>query len=308
MRRCSGSGQVSGVSQFDNAVIVGGSGAIGGLFADALVAVGMSVPVVVDRRSTPASMRRGNVIEDDILRPSNETLRVIGACDLVILAIPEPVALAAVQALLPAMKRNSLLVDTLSVKSRYAQALTVTATSAELLGVNPMFAPSLGFAGRSVVAVPYRCGALAEAFLAFIAAQGADVVRLDAASHDQACAALQVATHASILCFGMALRVGAYDLAAAERIMPPPHRVMLALLGRIVCADPEVYRDIQAANPFASQIREDLVEAHRRLDRIVTSGDPESFRQLCAELRGLFAGTDTDYAALCARLFEVGPD
>lgn len=267
----------------------------------------MSAPVVVDRRRTSVSARRGVVIENDILRPSDETLMLLGASDLVILAIPEPVAIESVRAVLPAMKRDSLLVDTLSVKSRYAQALMAMATSTELLGVNPMFAPSLGFAGRSVVAVPYRCGELAEAFMAFIAAQGAEVVRLDAEAHDRACAALQVATHASILCFGMALSAGGYDLAAAERIMPPPHRTMLALLARIVSADPEVYRDIQAANPFAPQIRETLVDAHRRLERIADSGDPESFRRLVAELRSMFAGTNTDYAALCARIFEISP-
>lgn len=298
---------MSGVDHFANALIVGGNGAVGTLFIDSFDASGMSAPVVVDRRPAPTSARHGAVIEDDILRPSRKTLSLIGSCDLLILAIPEPIAIEAVRGVLPAMKPGSLLVDTLSVKSRYAQALNATPTSAELLGVNPMFAPSLGFAGRSVVAVPYRSGELAEAFMAFIAAQGADVVRLDAEAHDRACAMLQVVTHASILCFGIALSASGYDLVAAERIMPPPHRTMLALLARIVSADPEVYRDIQAANPFASQIRETLLVAHRRLERIIDSGDSESFHRLVAELHDLFASTDTDYAALCARIFEVGP-
>lgn len=281
------------------------------MFARALADAGTRDLVVVDRRE-PATSRSGTAtyLEGDIARPSQEVLRCVGPCDLLILAIPEPAAIVALDAVLPAMKPGSLVVDTLSVKGRYAQALASQpprATAIELLGVNPMFAPDLGFAGRSVVAVPYRPGPRAEAFLEFVAAQGSDVVRMSAEAHDQACAALQVVTHASILAFGMALAAGGYDVAVAERIMPPPHRTMLALLARIVAADPEVYRDIQAANPAAARARADLVDAHRRLERIVACDDPEPFARLIGELRELFREARTDYAGLCARLFEIVP-
>lgn len=292
---------------FASAIIVGGSGAVGSLFANALARAGIRDLVLLDRRAPVTSSVASAFIEGDIVQPGPEIMRRVRSCDLLVLATPESVAVASLEALLPAMKPGSLLVDTLSVKGRYARALTTMAASAELLGVNPMFAPSLGFAGRSVVAVPYRSSALGDTFLGIIAAQGADVIRLDAESHDQACAALQVVTHASILAFGMALAAGGYDIAAAERIMPPPHRTLLALLARIVAAEPEVYRDIQAANPFAARARANLVDAQRRLERIVACDDPEAFRRLVEELRGIFGDAGTDYAGLCARLFDVTP-
>lgn len=296
---------------FRSATIVGGSGRVGSLFVRALAAAGTRDLVVVDRRE-PAASHSGTAtfLQGDIARATEGVLRRVGSCDLVILATPEPVAIEALDALLPSLKSGSLLVDTLSVKGRFAQALEsppTRATEAELLGVNPMFAPDLGFAGRSVIAVPYRAGPRAETFLAFVAAQGSEVVRLSVEAHDQACAALQVVTHASILAFGMALAAGGYDVAAVERIMPPPHRTMLALLARIVAADPEVYRDVQAANPAAARARADLVDAHRRLERIVGCDDPEPFHRLIGELRELFRDARTDYAGLCARLFEVVP-
>jgi prephenate dehydrogenase len=298
---------VSDGGRFPNVVIAGGSGAVGSLFRETLTRDWAPSVAVVDRRVPLASLSGATAVEDDITHPSTWTLDRVACCDLLILATPEPVAIEAAKVLLPMMKAGSLVVDTLSVKSRYARAIATIVTDAEVLGVNPMFAPSLGFAGRSVVAVPYRCAELAEAFLAFIASQGADVVRLDTEGHDRACAALQAATHASVLCFGMALAAGSYDLSAVERIMPPPHRTLLALLARIVSADPEVYRDIQAANPYAAEARAGLVDAHRRFERLVDSGDPEAFHRLVTELRSLLAGGDTDYAALCARFFEIAP-
>jgi prephenate dehydrogenase len=295
-------------TRFNQIVIAGGGGAVGTLFADALLAAGHPAATVIDRRSDAAAPgRAGRVLAGDVQHPTEEARALVRACDLLILATPEPVAIAAAGWMLPEMKRDSLAVETLSVKSRYAAAVATIDTRAELLGVNPMFAPGLGFAGRSVVAVPYRCGGLAQLLLDFIGAQGSDIVQLSADEHDRACAALQVATHASVLAFGMALSATGYDLAAAERIMPPPHRTLLALLARILSGDPEVYRDIQSANPYAGRVRLDLLEAHRRLERIVASDDPEPFHALVTDLRRLLVGARTDYPRLCARLFEVDP-
>lgn len=293
-------------AHFNQIVIAGGGGAVGTLFADALLAAGHPAATIIDRRPDAAApSQAGRFFAGDVQRPSEAVRALVRACDLLILATPEPVAITAAGWMLPEMKCDSLAVETLSVKSRYATAVAEVDSNAELLGINPMFAPGLGFAGRSVAAVPYRCRGLSRLFLDFIAAQGSDIVQMSAEEHDRACAALQVVTHASVLAFGMALLTGGFDLPAAERIMPPPHRTLLALLARIAGGDPEVYRDIQCANPYASRARLDLLDAHRRLERIVASDDPELFHGLIADLRRLLAGSRTDYARLCTNLFEV---
>lgn len=297
---------MTSLQSIGSAVVVGGSGAVGALLVERLAAAGVPALRVIDRRS-PGPLPHVDWIRDDICNPRDQTLRLIESADLVVLATPEEVAIASLGTLLPRMPPGSLLVDTLSVKSRFAQALEGFGTRVELLGINPMFAPSLGFAGRSVVAVPYVAGQRAEAFLDFVRAQGSDVVRLSAEEHDRACAALQVATHAAVLSFGMALRAANYDLASAARIAPPPHRTLLALLARIVAGDPEVYRDIQVANPFAAGMRVQLAAAQRQLDDVVSEGSAESFDRLIVDLRSIFADADVDYARLCARLFEVDP-
>jgi prephenate dehydrogenase len=301
---------VSGTFPFSSAVVVGGGGAVGGLFARLLLEGGAGSVALVDLRAPACPPPHPVAIEDDVTRPSGATLDRVGSCDLLVLATPEEVALQAVDALLPRMMRGALLVDTLSVKSRIARALGAApgaSAGPELLGVNPMFAPGLGFAGRSVIAVAYAGGGpRATAFLDLVARQGAEVTRLSAEEHDRACAALQVATHAAVLTFGMALGASGYDVARAERIMPPPHRTMLALLGRILAGEPEVYRDVQAANPYAAEMRARLRDAHERLDAIVRAGRAEPFGQLVDELRGVFSGAGVDYARLATHLFELG--
>jgi prephenate dehydrogenase len=296
---------VTNPGPFAAAVVVGGRGAVGRLLAQTLAAAGTTSLTTVDPSPAPAPAAEPGIhLVADVTRPGPRVAAALAAADLVVLAIPEQVALAAAGPLLAAMKPGSLLVDTLSVKSRFAAAVAARATGVERLGVNPMFAPGLGFAGRSVVAVPYAAGPRAEAFLDLLAGRGARVTRLGAEAHDRACAALQVATHAALLTFGMALRAAGYDLGSVEGLMPPPHRTMLALLARLLGADPEVIRDIQAANPWAGEMRGRLRAAHEELERIVAGGDPARFHELAAELREIF-GDRGDYAELCARLFAV---
>jgi hypothetical protein len=62
----------------------------------------------------------------------------------------EPVALVAIGRLVGTLRPDALIADTLSVKSTVVPALraaAVIAGEAEALSLNPMFAPSLGFAG-----------------------------------------------------------------------------------------------------------------------------------------------------------------
>lgn len=292
--------------QFRCATVVGGGGAVGTMLARSLVSSGAGRVTVVDTR-VPAGTTGLDAVQADIRQPSVQLRKLIADSDLVILAVPEEVAIHAAALLGPLLGPNSLLVDTLSVKSRYAGALAGVTTGAELLGINPMFAPSLGLGGRSLVAVAYEPGELTERYLASLAAQGCDIVRLGTDEHDRACASMQALTHAAILTFGMALRASGFDVAANERILPPPHRTLLALLARVVNAEPEVYREIQQANPYASEHRTELSNACRHFDAIATaSGDAQSFERLFDDLRSIFVGASSDYGALCARLFEAG--
>jgi prephenate dehydrogenase len=296
---------VSNSFPFGRATIIGGGGAVAALFARTLRACGTRELTLVDVRAIAECGVDCVQIQDDVRQPRAATQRAIASSDLVILALPETVAEAVAGQIAAGMKHDALLVETLSVKHGFASTVTTMAPGPEVLGVNPMFAPGLGFAERSVVAVLYRDGVSTSAFLDIIRSQRALVVPMDADGHDRACAVLQAATHAAILTFGMALRALRYDLPALERLMPPPHRTLLALLARVLSADPEVYRDIQAANPHAAAVREQLFRSLQEFDSLAAGGDAAAFRALFADLRGMLARSDVDYAQLCARLFQV---
>lgn len=277
-------------------VVAGGRGAVGAMLAQLLAGAGAEV-CVVDPRLDP-----GLGLRDDIARPGPALRAALRRADVVVLAVPAPVALAALESLTAYMQPGSLLVDTLSVKVEFAAAVRRRAPSLRALGLNPMFAPSLGIAGRAVAAVPVHDGPRVQALLELLESTGARVVRLGAHEHDRLAAAAQALTHAAVLAFGLALAQLGPDAADLARLAPPPCVALLALLARISSGTPEVYWDVQASNGHSEAARGALAEGVRRLADVVASGDVTAFAELMSTAGDALGDNAGRYRALCAEL------
>ena len=280
--------------------LIGGSGDVGRMLTTRLRADGNTVRTV-DIRFTDRS--DADQVKGDVTDPSPELRAVVRAADTVILAIPESVALESIPFLVAELPEHALLVDTLSVKSRFDAALRESALRGGAVGINPMFAPSLGPEGRPVAAVTYRDGPGVEWFLSALSGWGSSVVRLDAEHHDRLTAATQALTHAGVLAFGLALADLGVDGGELTAVATPPHLVSLALLARVGGGVPEVYRDIQAGNPFAGDARRALAAALTTLTDTVEQGSDDDFAALMSRATSPLGDRSEPLARLCADLF-----
>jgi len=262
-------------SELANVVVIGG-GAVGRLFAVALADAGSAV-TVADRAAAPHVQ-----LALDARLPSPQLAAALAGADCAVLALPEAVALDALPHVLAALPAGALLADTLSVKTPFARAALSAGTPLELCSLNPMFAPSLGLDGRAVLAVEAAPGPRSRALLELLRERARVVTLPDAEAHDRATAALQVATHAGVLAFGLALARLDADLDSLLPAAPPPFLVQLALLARIADGAPATYADIQRANPFASDARAALVDALEQLDAAEQDADPDALEALIA--------------------------
>ena len=235
-----GGPEMSGIPTIGRVVVAGGSGAVGSLFAEQLQESGNDV-VLVDRAAPGPAHRVTRFVRGDISDPGAEVADVVRTADAVLLCVPEPVALVAVGRLVRALRPGALIADTLSVKSTVVPALhaaVMVAGEAEALSLNPMFAPSLGFAGHPVASVVVRDGRRGRALCDLIEQWGARVVNVTADQHDRVSAASQALTHAAVIAFGAALTELDVDIADLDRMGPPPHTALLSLLARIASGAP----------------------------------------------------------------------
>ncbi len=300
-----------------DAVVVGGSGAVGALLCEMLARDGRSV-VAVDLPDGSSARATGSSGQSDspgnspshsrirhevgdILDPSDRLTALVASADLVVLAVPESVAL---NTRLSLFDEVPLLVETLSVKSGFASVVDSSGRRGAVLGINPMFAPALGFDGRPVACVTHRPGAAAEVFVSRVTAWGGRVVDIDPDTHDRVAAATQALTHASVLAFGSALATLDVDPALVDALAPPPARTLLAVLARIAGGESEVYWDVQAGNPYAGAARAALVDAAHRIDGAVGPGTEHDFENVVARA-GAAVPDFRSYAGLCAELFGI---
>jgi len=114
------------------------------------------------------------------------------------------------------------------------------------------------------------------------------VVTVTADQHDRVSAASQALTHAAVIAFGAALAELDVDMADLDRMGPPPHTALLSLLARIASGTPEVYWDVQAANPYAPAARRALSRGVSQLANVVDDGTCEEFGDMLDRLCGVF--------------------
>jgi prephenate dehydrogenase len=291
--------------QGERCVVVGGAGAVGDLVVDLLLGAGADVRVV-DVAAPPAEVSQVCAhVRGDICAMDARLVAEMRRADIVVLAVPERVALAAVPALARQLRPGGLLVDTLSVKTGIVAALAAHAAHLEAVSLNPMFAPALGFDGHAVAAVVVRDGPRARALLDAVGRRGGRVAEVGADQHDRVAAATQALTHAAVLAFGLALDeldVAVEDLRA---MATPPHVTLLALLARVASGKSETYWDVQAGNPHARRARTALAAGLATLADAADHRTGGDFAAILERARHSL-GPDCDaYTRICEELFVV---
>lgn len=287
--------------EFRRCVVAGGNGHVGWMFTALLTGAGSEV-VCVDR-APPTGSPGARWLAGDICRPDSAVADAVESADLLLLAVPEPVALAAVRVIGPLLRPGALYADTLSVKSRIAAEVARWLPGVAALSLNPMFGPSLGPSGRVIAAVTLTDGPPVGALRNLLREAGARIVEVTASEHDRITAVSQAVTHAAVLSFGLAAAELGVDVRTLRALAPPPHETMLALLARIASGTAEVYWDIQAGNPDAQVARDAL---RRGMERLSSLGGQNEFADVLGEIRGFLGEGDlTALAGTCALLFRA---
>lgn len=243
-------------------------------------------------------------LQADVCKLDQRARDALSTADLVIATLPETVLMTAWPGIIGCQKASSLFVDTLSVKTPIIKAVSRSTAPNEIISINPMFAPSLGFSDQGIIIIDVRRGPITDAFTKLLESWGSHTIWYTAEEHDRHTAILQALTHAAILAFGMALQNLDYDLEVVEPIMPPPHRTLLALVGRMLNADPEVYWDIQSSNPYAAEGRRVFETCAGEFSKLVDSQGQPAFDKLLNSVSNIFEPAQlVKYQETCARIF-----
>jgi chorismate mutase/prephenate dehydrogenase len=256
-------------------LIVGGGGAMGQRFVQVFRARGHEVEVL-----------EANDPRD---RPS-----LIAAADVVMLAVPMALAEQLAAQVAPHVRPDALLCDINSLKEAVC-ATMAAACPGEVLGLHPMFGPTVGsFTGQKVVVCEVRAGRHAAWLVGELAHLGMECIHATPAEHDRMMSVVQVLMHFSTVVMGEALRRSGVQLEDSLRYTSPIYRLELAFVGRLFAQDPDLYAEIEMSNPRGDAVRLSFLRAAADVAEMVHQGDRAAFRELFGRVSRWFHGFDDE--------------
>ena len=249
-----------------NALVIGGSGRMGGWFVRFLESQGFDVGV-----ADPIAGETG----------VGDWRHASGTFDLYVIAAP----LTATQLILDEMAEHrppGLVFDIGSLKTPLRSGLDRLARAGvRVTSVHPMFGPDTDLlSGRHVVLVDVGVPeATAEAGELF-ASTMASLVEMDLDSHDRLVAYILGLSHALNIVFLAALAGSGEAAARLAQFSSTTFDRQLAVASQVAGENPHLYFEIQSLNEYGGESLSALSEAVERLRSLVDSGDGTGFAAL----------------------------
>ncbi|OIN07679.1 bifunctional chorismate mutase/prephenate dehydrogenase [Oceanisphaera psychrotolerans] len=260
--------------ELNKAVVIGGAGQLGGLFAHLLTLSGYPVEILE---------------KDDWARAE----QMLTGAGLVVVAVPIDQTVAVIERL-PRLADDCLLVDLTSIKAE-PLATMMKVHSGPVLGLHPMFGPDVSSLAKQVIIYSAgRGGEQYEWLLAQMRIWGARLQAVNAEEHDKAMSLVQALRHFTSFAYGAHLCAEQADLAQLLRLSSPIYRLELAMVGRLFAQDPVLYADIILSSPGNLEM---IRRYHRRFGELLEQleqGKRDAFVQQFAtvsEFFGDYAGT-----------------
>lgn len=255
--------------------IVGGCGGFGRAFANAFTESGRHV-VTMDRDAAAD-------VVCNIDEPLEQVEAVASECDVLLLCLAEAQALSVLRRL--QVPDDLLLVDICSVKDKIVAAARQHCLNAQYLSVHPMFSPERGFHDNNIVSITVRDGDKRGAFVQLLQQWGARIVTTDEATHDQVTAVVQVLTHATLAAFEHAKATIDAPAGLVEAMATPIFAELTRVAQGMLHENPELYHNIQTANPNGKAARAALQGAVRDTIQVLGAQQPDGVVELFKRLR-----------------------
>ncbi len=249
--------------------LIGGSGAMGALFARLLKAQGHEV-LVADL--------------DTALRPKDAAARA----DVVILSVPIDVTERVAREIGSHVRKDALLMDFTSIKRAPLDAM-LGATEASVLGAHPMFGPGVnGVHGQRMVLCPGRGDEWFAWARENFGAMGMAVVETDADAHDRAMSVVQVLLHYRTQVLGLTLARLGIPLEEGLAFTSPAYLLEVYVAARHFAQSSQLYGPIEMRNPRRDEVTQAFRDAAAEVAEILARGDQAAFDALFDEVGAFF--------------------
>lgn len=252
--------------------IIGGTGQIGQFFRKVFEKNNCKVLV---------SSRKTKLKPEDCARQS----------DVVLVSVPIEVTVDAIKKISPYINKNSLLMDTTSIKKEPVDAM-LSYSKCEVIGMHPVFGPGVeSLKNQTIVLCPARTKKWMEWIVDVFEKEGAKIKITTPEKHDEMMSVIQGLNHFSTLSVAHAMKELGINLKESLEYTSPIYKLRMIMVGRILNQDANLYASIEIKNPENKKVLKIYEKSSKKLQRIIETKNTKEFVKYfneCAEFFGDF--------------------
>ncbi|HDX9646672.1 hypothetical protein B1R38_00275 [Bacillus cereus] len=293
-------------------IILGGNGLIGRFISELLMKSGKNL-VILDKDKFECNFLRTEcekyysnleIIVSDVL--SDDINYLFSSGDAIVFALPEAACLEVMSSKSHLIKEEVKIINTCSIQSSFFKHAKTFLPNNPLVGINFMFSPTLPYKGRGVAIVKEENSEVYTMVKNLIEDNDMVAFEFDPHSHDEKVSLVQALPHILTLSL-ISVLSGKHNFSIEELIQlsPPPMQMMLCLSARLTENSPDVYWDIQKHNPYAENIRADVIDSICNLIRIIEGDYFTDFSILLKNHEDVLGGSLNELKVKCNQYFNI---
>lgn len=209
--------------------------------------------------------------------------------DVVIVSVPIEVAPDIIRKIAPHVNKNSLLMDTTSVKKEPVDSM-LHYSRCEVIGMHPVFGPNVGsLKNQTIVLCPARTKKWLKWVIKIFENGKARIKMSSPEKHDEMMSVIQGLTHFSTLSVAHAMKHLGISVEESLQYTSPVYELRMAMVGRILNQNPSLYAGIEIMNPKNKKAMEVYSKSSEKLRKIIKTKNKKEFLKYFNECSEFFS-------------------
>ena len=211
--------------------------------------------------------------------------------DVVLISVPIDTTLEVIKQVAPHIRKSSLLMDTTSIKKEPVESMLMH-SKCEVIGMHPLFGPGVSsLRKQTIVLCPARAKKWMEWTVGIFEKGGAKIKITTPQKHDEMMSIIQGLNHFSTLSAAHAMKNLGVSVKESLEYTSPIYKLRMAMVGRILNQDPELYASIEIMNPANKKMLSTYIDSCKKLERIIKTKNTKKFLEYfneCSKFFGVF--------------------
>lgn len=224
--------------------------------------------------------------------------------DVVLVSVPIDVTVDVIKKIAPHINKNSLLIDTTSIKKEPVKAM-LHYSKCEVIGMHPMFGPNVSsLKNQTIVLCPARTKKWLKWIIDIFEKNKAKIKITTPEKHDEMMSIIQGLNHFSTLAVAHAMKEFGVSIQESLEYTSPIYKLRMAMVGRILNQDPRLYANIEIMNPKNPKALAIYLNSTKKLLKIIETKNTKEFIKYFSECAKFFNNFKKESSEISDYLIE----